>query len=370
MKELLNPNILELMPYKAGKPVEEIRRKYNLERVVKLASNENPLPLPEHVTEAITREVVNGTQYPCSDSFYLKNQLAERNGVDVRNLVVGSGSVELIRMIARTFLKPGETVLTSEKTFIMYKIATTEVAGRNAYIEVPMGGDYRFDMDALYRKVDEKTRIIFITNPNNPTGTMVPGSEIAEFIEKVPEDKIIVLDNAYQEYLPDGTDYLDGIQYALNRENVIVLRTFSKIYGLASLRIGYGMSNERLIAYLSRVKAPFNVTRFSQAAASASLRDDEFMNRCARLTTTNREKLFRQLTELGLNPVPSVTNFILFFPGVHLIELNNRLMERGVIVRPLPAFGIPDGMRVSVGVEEDNDFFIETLARVMAEMKS
>ncbi|MGE5342607.1 MAG: histidinol-phosphate transaminase [Candidatus Omnitrophota bacterium] len=370
MNDLINPNVSDLVPYKPGKPVEELQREFNLEKVVKLASNENPSGIPNHVTQAIHDELSNVNFYPESDSYYLKKRLAEYHRVDIENVIVGAGSVELIRMIVKAFLKPGQTVLTSEKTFSFYKIATLEERGKSAYIEAPMGDDYTFDLDAIYRRVDEKTKVIFITNPNNPTGTLLPKEKVLQFIDKIPDDKIIVLDNAYQEYVSDRATYPDGIDEALNRKNIIVLRTFSKIYALSGLRVGYAISNESVISYLNRVKAPFNVTRLSQVAALASLENDDFKNRSASLNLINRAKLFRQLSELGLRTIPSETNFIMFITTLNIPELNRRLLKEGVIIRPLEGFGVPEGMRVTVGFEDENDFFIEKLTKVMKEMKS
>jgi histidinol-phosphate aminotransferase len=363
--DFVNPHVLELMAYKPGKPVEEIQREYKLDKVVKLASNENPFPVPQRVSETISQEISLINTYPDTNSFYLRRRLAEYLRVEEENLVVGAGSVEVIRMIMRAFLRPGETVLTSEKTFIFYRIATVENSGKAAYIEAPMGDDYTFDLDAIYEKIDERTKVILITNPNNPTGTMVSKKAVLDFIDKVPEDKIIVLDNAYHEYVSDHANYADGIDEALNRKNVIVLRTFSKIYALAGLRIGYAVSNTELVALLNRVKAPFNVTRISQAAALASLESDDFKNESAALNLKNREKLFNQLSEMGFRVIPSETNFLLFLPGRDTSELNQLLLKEGVIIRPMHAFGVPEGIRVTVGFEEDNDFFIEKLKKVI-----
>ncbi len=379
MKELINPNVLELRPYTPGKPAEEIRRKFNLEKVVKLASNENPYPIPAHVSEAITAEISNLGQYPCSDCFFLRNKVAGYNGVGADNIVVGSGSVEIIRMIVKAFIDPkkGEKILTSEKSFVFYKIAAVEHGGKDAFVEAPMGEDYRYDLDALYRLIDSKTRVIFIANPNNPTGTMLGKKEIMEFVDKVPRDVMIVFDNAYQEYVTgggnaeDAADYVDGIDMAVHRKNVIVLRTFSKIYAMAGLRIGYAVSNDAVISYLGRVKAPFNVTRPAQVAAMASLESDEFKNRSAKANAANREILFDRLTELDLRVIPSKTNFLLFFPGagISIPDLNEQLMAEGVIIRPMAGFGVPDAMRVTVGTEEENTFFIETLKKVLGRIR-
>ncbi len=361
----VNPNVLDLTPYKPGKPVEEIQREYNLDKIVKLASNENPFKIPDRVFRAISEEITHVNTYPDNNSFYLRQRLAEYNRVDEENVIIGAGSVELIRMIIRAFLNPGETVLTSEKTFLFYKIATLEAAGKDAYVEVPMDEEYRFDLDAIYNRIDDSTRIIFITNPNNPTGTTVPKQDILDFIQKVPEDKLVVLDNAYHEYVADQAAYADGIREALSRKNVIVLRTFSKIYAIAGLRIGYAITNKEIISYLNRVKAPFNVTRIAQAAALASLASDEFKDRSAVLNFRNREKLYKQLKEMGLKVIPSETNFLMFFPEQDIDEVNQKLLQEGVIIRPLHAFDVHDGMRVTVGFEEDNDYFIEKLKKVL-----
>lgn len=379
MNDLINPNVLELMPYKAGRPVEEIQRIYKIEKVIKLASNENPFPVPQNVTQAIAREVANINAYPCSDSYYLREQVARYNGVKPENVVIGAGSVELIRMIAKTFLNPakGGKVLTSDKTFVLYKIAAVEEGGKQAIVEVPLGADYRIDLDRMVKAVDKQTKVIFIANPNNPTGTLLSKKELQAFIDKIPSDIIIVLDNAYQEYVTDSVDeadkaaaadYFDGIEMAITRKNIIVLRTFSKIYALAGLRVGYAIAHEEVIAYLGRVKAPFNVTRLGQVAALASLQDDEFKNKSARLNAVNRERLFQRLSRLGLKVVPSKANFILFFPGTDTNDLNERLLKEGVIIRPLHGFGFPDGIRVTVGTEEENNFFMEKLEKVFKEM--
>lgn len=365
MDNLVNPNVLELMPYKPGKPVEDIQREYHLDKVVKLASNENPFQVPPHVAEAIRQEIANLNFYPDSNNFYLTQRLAQYNGIADNNVIVGAGSVELIRMIISAFLKPGETVLTSAKTFMYYKVATVELAGKKAFIEAPMGDDYTFDLDAIYKLINDKTKVIFLTNPNNPTGTMVAKEKIMEFINKVPEDKLIVLDNAYHEYVSDHTRYADGIQEAVQRKNLIVLRTFSKIYALAGLRIGYAISNSTIIGLLNRVKAPFNVTRIAQVAALASLANDDFKIQSATLNLKNKQKLFKQLTDMGLRTIPSEANFLLFIPQQDTNALDLRLLKEGVIVRPVGSFGVPEGIRVTIGFEEENDFFIEKLKKVI-----
>jgi histidinol-phosphate aminotransferase len=369
MESLVNPHVLQITPYKPGKPVEDIQREFGLARVVKLASNENMRPLPESVRRAIIDELAQVHCYPDSDSYYLRERIAAYNGVGLENVIAGAGSVEIIQLLIRTFLKPGEKVLTSEKTFSLYKIATTEIAGSAAYIEAPMDRELRFDLDAFAARLTPDAKIIFITNPNNPTGTFIPAAAVRAFIARVPGDRLIVLDNAYQEYIDHPDDYVTGLDEIGSRKNVIVLRTFSKVYGLAGLRVGYAMAHPEVIAILNRVKPPFNVTRIGQRAALASLENDDYKNESVRLNRANKARLFKQLRELGLRAVPSQANFILFFPEVDIAGLNQHLLRQGVIIRPMAGFGIPDAMRVTVGLEEENDFFIDKLGTALKEMK-
>ncbi len=369
MELLVNANIHELNPYKPGKPIEEIQRKYNLEKVIKLASNENPFPIPDRVAAVIKDEMEMLNFYPDSESYYLREQIARYNGVGIKNVIVGAGSSEIIKMIMKSFLKPGEKVLTSEKTFLMYRVATIEQLGKQGLVEIKMDSQYRFDLDQMLEVMDEQAKVICIANPNNPTGTLLPREKLLDFIDKIPPDKIIVLDNAYHEYVSQPGDYLTGIDMAVSRKNLIVLRTFSKIYALAGLRVGYAIANEDIIYYLNKVRSPFNVTRISQRAAMASLEDDDFKNKSAKLNLKNKKALYARLEAVGLNPIASETNFIMFFPGVDIGELNRRLLMEGVIVRPLQAFDVADAMRVTVGREEDNEYFIHKLRKVLGEMK-
>jgi histidinol-phosphate aminotransferase len=369
METLVNPHVLEVSPYKPGKPVEDIQREFGLSRVVKLASNENMLPIPENVRQAIADEIAQLQYYPDSDNYSLRRRIAEYNGVRLENVIAGAGSVEIIQMLIRAFLKPGEKVLTSEKTFSLYKSATVEFAGAAAFVEAPMDRELRFDLEAIAGRIDDAAKIIFITNPNNPTGTILPGAAVRAFIARVPHDRIVVLDNAYQEYIDDPGDYVTGLDEIKTRKNVIVLRTFSKVYGLAGLRVGYALAHPEFIAILNRVKPPFNVTRIGQRAAVASLESDAFKERSVNLNRRNKAKLLARLQALGLRVIPSQTNFLLFFPEVDVDGLNLRLLKRGVIIRPMAGFGIPDAMRVSIGLEEENDFFIDMLGEALAEMK-
>ncbi|MCK4836324.1 MAG: histidinol-phosphate transaminase [Candidatus Aminicenantes bacterium] len=364
MNDLINPNIIGLNPYVPGIPLEEIKLQYKLKKVIKLASNENPFPLPANVIKAIKKEIGQLNRYPDSDSHELKNSIGQYHGIDSKNIIVGSGSVEILKMIIKTFLKPGETVLTSKKTFCMFKIATIEHAGISGLVETDMDENYHYDLDKMHQKLDSKTKIIFIANPDNPTGTMISRAKILDFISKIPDDIFIVLDNAYQEYVTNQDNHLDGIDLAINRKNIIVLRTFSKIYALAGLRTGYGISNENTINYLNQVRLPFNVTRIAQKAARVSLENEDFKEKSAQWNQKNREFLLTRLQKLGFRVIPSETNFLLFFPNHDIQEMNSRLLREGVIIRPLQAFGIPEGFRVTIGSEEDIRYFSKKLEKI------
>jgi len=370
MESLVNPHVLQITPYKPGKPVEDLQREFNLKKIVKLASNENMLPIPDRVRNAINDELSQVHFYPDSDSYYLRQRLADYNGLQPDHIIVGAGSVEIIHMLIRTFLKPGDKVLSSEKTFPLYRIATTEIAGESAYVEAPMTQALCFDLQAIAERIAPQTKIIFITNPNNPTGTFIHAQPIRDFIERVPSDKIVVLDNAYQEYVDNPDDYVTGLDEIRQKKNVVVLRTFSKVYGLAGLRVGYAMAKPEIIAILNRVKAPFNVTRVGQRAAMASLENEDYKNRSVLLNRANKAKLFAQLQSLGLRVIPSQTNFLLFFPQVDINDLNLRLLKQGVIIRPAGGgFGIPEAMRVTIGLEKENDFFFAKLKNSLDEIK-
>lgn len=368
MNNLINPNLIGLNPYVPGIPLEEFKKRYQLKKVVKLASNENPLPLPANVIRAITDETGLLNRYPDSDSHDLRQRIGRYHGIDSRNIIVGSGSVEILKMIIRTFLKPGQTVMTSKDTFCMFKIATIEQAGTSALVEVEMDGGHRYDLDRMAKTVNDRTKIILIANPNNPTGTLIPREKLLGFISEIPDDIFIVLDNAYQEYVSPPEAHLGGIDLAVNHRNIIVLRTFSKIYALAGLRTGYGISHPDTIAWLNQVRLPFNVTRIAQRAAMVSLENGDFKEKTVRLNNKNKEFCFTRLTGLGFKVIPSQTNFLLFYPGHDIQEMNTRLLRKGVIIRPLQAFGIEDGFRVTIGSEEDMGYFIEMIERVTGDL--
>ncbi|HHU50923.1 MAG TPA: histidinol-phosphate transaminase [Firmicutes bacterium] len=361
---LIRREILEISPYVPGKPVDEVRRELGITDVIKLASNENPLgPSPKGRT-AVSEVLSELHIYPDGNSFYLKQALAAKLGVKVEELIIGNGSDEIIKLLAEAFFRPGDEVVISEHTFGEYAYAAHLMGAKIR--RAPAGQDFGHDLEQMAAAVTERTKAVFICNPNNPTGTMITKDELEKFISSVPSQVLIVLDQAYFEYVEDPA-YPDGIDY-IGDGRVLVLRTFSKIYGLAGLRVGYGIGAAGLISYLNRVKEPFNVNIPAQAAARAALEDTEFLAKSKKLNQDGIAFLTAGFTELGLDYVPTQANFILFATPYHSKDVFQRMLEKGVIVRTGDIFGLPKYIRVTVGTEEQNERFLKALKEVLSEL--
>lgn len=360
------PEIEGLLPYIPGKPVDELKRELGLTRAVKLASNENPLGPSPLAVEAMREALAELHFYPDGGAFYLKQRLAEHLGVQPSEVLVANGSNEALELIVRTFRWPGCRAVVSAHSFIVYKMAS--IAANVIVDEVPMTPDLRFDLEAMAERIGDETRFIFLANPNNPTGTWFDRASLVRLLERVPPDVLVVLDEAYFEFV-EAPQYPDGVALWREYPNLIVLRTFSKCYGLAGLRIGYGVLSSALNRYIDRVRAPFNTNLLAQRAAVAALGDDDFL---ARSIAHNRRTLV-QLTDgmrrLGLHPVESVTNFVLVELPRPAQEIFEALLERGVIVRPMGGYGLPYHIRVSVGLEEEIGEFLSALGDVMTERR-
>lgn len=342
--------------YSPGKPIEEVQRELGLSRVMKLASNENPLGPSPKALEAIRRALPNLNRYPDSACFYLTRKLSQQWGLPAEQFLVGNGSDELITLAARAFLDPGDEVVIADPTFLIYRIAA-EIAG--AKIRVVPSKEFRYDLRGMRRAVSRSTKIVFIANPDNPTGTYVTKSEVELFLAGLPPEVIVFLDEAYAE-LVDAPDYPDSKTF-LGKRPVIITRTFSKAYGLSGIRIGYGVAPRELIQAMQRVREPFNVNSLAQAAALAALDDSEHLEATRRLLREQKPVLYRALKELGLAAVPSATNFILFHAGPRAKELVESLLKRGIIVRDMLVWNLPEYVRVTVGLPEENQAFIQTL---------
>ncbi|MFA6078692.1 MAG: histidinol-phosphate transaminase [Candidatus Omnitrophota bacterium] len=365
MKQIVRNNILGVKPYVPGKPIEEVQREFGLKNVMKLASNENCLgPSPKAVA-AIKKNISKINRYPDASSYYLKKKLARHLGVDENMIILGNGSDEVIVVAIRTFLNEGEKVIIAKPTFLIYEIAS-QISNTELKF-VPLTKDFKYDLGEMRKAVTANTKMIFIANPDNPTGTYVTKQELDEFFDGIPEDVIVFLDEAYFEFAEYGyKDYPNGLDY-LSRPNVIVSRTFSKAYGLAGLRVGYGIANPGLISYMERVRDPFNVNLLAQEAALAALDDKAFLKKT--LTTVGGEKkfLYRAFDKMGLKYVESATNFMLVDVKADCKKVFNGLLSRGVIVRDMKAWGLDTYIRVTPGTRKENIFFINALKEVLKE---
>jgi histidinol-phosphate aminotransferase len=357
----VSPNIEQIQPYVPGKPEEELVRELGLTQVIKLASNENALGPSPRAAEAMTAAVSKTNRYPDSGGYYLREALAERLKVPFSSLVLGNGSTDLIELIARTYLEPRHNTIIADQTFLMYRIATLSMNA--TCITVPLK-DHLFDLDAILDNVNKETRIVFIANPNNPTGTMLRKNEMNRFIKSLRSDVFVVLDEAYIDFVTDS-DFADGIQYLKKFPNVIVLRTFSKIHGLAGIRIGYGIAAEEIVENLNRLRAPFNTNVLAQAAALAALQDQDHIEKSRLHVLTERKLLETKLTEMKLAFVPSVTNFI-YLPLPNATGLYEKLLQEGIIVRPMKSFNHQEGLRVTIGTHEENVAFLQALQKTLA----
>ncbi len=365
---LVPPHIESLKPYVPGKPIEETERELGITGVAKLASNENPLGPGQKAIEAVREAVAKAHLYPDGACFYLKRHLAEVLGVRTEELVVGNGSNELLELLVRTFLRPRGTVaegddeaIISEGSFIVYKLAL-QAHGVSA-VSVPMK-DRTFDLDAMADAVTERTRMVFVANPNNPTGTWVDRKTLGRFLSRLPEQVIVVLDEAYLEYVTED-DYPDGLHFRESHPNLVVLRTFSKIHGLAGMRVGYGVMPAQLADYVNRVRAPFNVNSLGQVAALAALDDTEHVRRSRKLNAEGLAYFREALPEVGVTVTPSVANFVLADFGRPGTEVFEACLREGVIIRPMAGYGFLESARISVGLPEENARVVRALKKVL-----
>lgn len=354
------PQIVGLPVYQPGKPVEDVKRELGLSEVIKLASNENPYGTSNAVKAAIHQELEQLSIYPDGAAVGLTQALSEYLGVNPNQIIFGCGSDEIIALINRAFILPGDETVMADQTFSVYK-SNADIEGAKS-IEVPLK-DGVHDLEAMLAEIGERTKIVWVCNPNNPTGTIVGESELARFLDRVPKHVLVVLDEAYAEYVTDAS-YPDGISLLAKYNNVVVLRTFSKIYGLASLRIGYGVGAPEVIKLINQVREPFNTSRFGQAAALAALADQDFVKECQTKNAEGIRYLYGQLDRLGLEYFPAHGNFVFINTKQSGAELFEKLMKLGIIIRA--GFGkYPSYIRVTVGTKEQNEKFIQALEQVL-----
>ena len=355
LKDIAKPHIRALDPYEPGKPLEELERELGISGAIKLASNESPVgPSPKAVA-AVCAAVGGVNRYPDGASFALRAALSERLGVAPDRLIFGAGADEILEILAKTFLGSGDEAIFAWPSFAMYPLIVQGM-GANP-IAVALDANFTHDLDAMLRAVTPRTRLMFVCNPNNPTGTSVGAEAFDAFVDALPEDVVLAVDEAYVEYARRA-DFPDALSWVERRPGTIVMRTFSKIYGLAGLRIGYGVGDAELVSYLQRARHPFNVNRLAEVAALAAIDDQEHVKKTLELNGSGIDYLTRELESLGLEVTPTDANFLLVRIGA---SIYGELLKCGVIVRPMQAFGLPDHVRISVGLPEENERLVKAL---------
>jgi len=359
------PHISTLVPYPPGKPIEELEREYGITGSIKLASNENAWGPSPKAVEAIKGALQNLHRYPDGSCYYLTQRLASKTGIKPEEIVFGNGSNEIIGLLISAFLQPGEEVVTSHPTFLMYQKLVQVQGGSNKVVELTESMHH--DLKAVLGAVTAKTRMVFLDNPNNPTGTSINRDDFASFMERLPPEIIVVLDEAYVDFM-DPELRIDVLGYIRGGKPVAALRTFSKAYGISGLRLGYGIMDVEMAGYLNRVRQPFNVNSLAQVAGVAALEDDEHYMMTLQKSRDGIAWLSREVAKLGCRPMETRTNFFLIDVKGDAGKLYEHMLHQGVIVRPMQAYGYPNYIRITVGRDDENRRFVETLANSLKEL--
>lgn len=359
---LATPGVQGLTPYVPGKPIEELERELGISDIIKLASNENPLGPSPKVLQALDQVKADLTRYPDGNGFTLKQALSAKLGAKAEAITLGNGSNDVLDLIARAYLMPGDEAIFSQYAFAVYPIST-QACGATAV--VTPAKNWGHDLAAMAAAITDKTKVIFIANPNNPTGTSFGKAEWETFMGQVPEQVLVVLDEAYIEYVADGEDLLNGLHYLDRFPNLIVTRTFSKAYGLAALRVGYSLSHPQVANVLNRVRQPFNVDSFALAAATAVLGDEEYLQRSRTVNRQGMQQYEEGCRRLGLDYIPSAGNFITVHFQQEGMSIYQKLLQEGVIVRPVANYGMTNSLRISIGLAQENQRCLDALARVL-----
>ena len=362
MRPLVPAHIETLRPYVPGKPIEETEREYGIRGAIKLASNENPLGPSPLALEAIERAAPRVNLYPDGSSYYLVQKLSAFLRVGAEEVFVGNGSNEIIELLIRTFTAAEDEAIVCQGSFLMYKVAL-QSHGRT-FVEVPMRDGFRYDLPAMANRITSRTRIIFLANPDNPTGTAFDRFELEAFLPRVPPDCFVALDEAYFEYV-DWADYPNGLNYFRRYPNLVVLRTFSKIYGLAGIRLGYAVMQRMLSEYMNRTRLPFNLSSLAQAAGIGALDDVEHVRATREMTRRGLRYLEDELRKIGLLVPRSHANFVFVDLGRPAGPVYEELLRRGVITRPIPAYGFPNALRISVGLGHQNEKLVAALREIL-----
>lgn len=357
LRSWLPEHLQKLTPYQPGKPIGEVQRELGLNRVIKLASNENSYGPSPRALDAARAALDAANLYPEGGAFYLRQALCEYHRIREDQIAFGAGSTELIQLLVAGFLEPKDHALVADVTFLMFRLSLD--VHRISYTSVPMK-NHAYDLERFLHEIKPKTRMVYIANPNNPTGTYIPRNTLQEFLSRLPEDILVLYDEAYCHYVT-REDYPAGLDLFRDDPRIVVLRTFSKAYGLANLRIGYAIANPEIIRGLNIVRSPFNTSDIAQAAALAAFQDEDYMRSTVHHTIQDRERLLTTLQKFDWSVIPSQTNFCCILLKKDPKDFYRIMLHRGIIVRPLAPFGLPQGVRVTVGRTEEVDFFLETI---------
>ncbi|MGB7193664.1 MAG: histidinol-phosphate transaminase [Collimonas pratensis] len=356
-----------IAPYQGGKPIAEVAREFGLDeaKIIKLASNENPLGMPESARLAMQKAVADIGRYPDANGFDLKAAITAKYDVPAEWITLGNGSNDILELATHAFVQAGQAAMYAEYSFVVYALATQAVGARAIVVKAK---DYGHDLAAMFEAITADTKLIFIANPNNPTGSFIPAAELEAFLARVPPQIVVVLDEAYNEYLPPEVQY-ESISWVRKYPNLLVSRTMSKAYGLAGLRIGFGIAQPAITDLLNRIRQPFNVNSLAQAAAVAALNDTGFLQRSAQLNRDGYRQLTQTFDELRLEYVPSFGNFVMVKVGADEAagaRVNLALLKQGIIVRPVANYGLPQWLRVTIGLPQENAAFIDALKKLLA----
>ena len=362
-----NGSIDKLVPYKPGKTIDEIKRIYGHKKIIKLASNENSFGTSPKAADAIRNFIEKANLYADGSCIELRSKIAETTGVHYDNITVGNGSNELIELLFRAYIQKGDNIVSCSPTFSFYKICSQTTFGE--FIEVPLE-NYVFSLNNILKIINKNTKAVIICNPNNPTGTVIKNTEFQNFIEKMDRNILVVIDEAYFEFMSEKNK-LNSVELIKKfpEKNIVILRTFSKIYGLSALRVGYGISNRKIADVLNKVRQPFNVNGFAQIAASAALDDSEFLNKTLQGIKEGKEYLYNEFEKLGIFYLQSEANFVFFKLNYDNDFIFEEFLKKGIIIRSLKSFGYKDALRVTVGTMKENEQFVKSLQEILSENK-
>ncbi len=360
-QQLANTGIRNLSPYQAGKPIEELERELGIKNIVKLASNENPLGLSAKVKQALIEQINGLARYPDANGFYLKSKIASKFGLQVNQITLGNGSNDILELIARTYVNDQHEVIYSQHAFVVYPLVTQAIGAKG--IAVP-AKNYGHDLEAMLAAITDRTKMIFIANPNNPTGTFLPTAQLYAFIKQVPQHILVVLDEAYSEYV-SAAECAPSMVWVAEFPHLIVSRTFSKAYGLAGLRAGFAVSHASVADYLNRLRQPFNMNSLSLRAAEVALDDDDYLAQSVQINQQGMAQLIAFCDANGLPYIPSWGNFLTIEVGPAAAEIYQKLLHAGVIVRPIAGYELPNHLRVSIGLQHENQAFIDAMQTIL-----